>query len=211
MIAKNLEKDENDNESDEEKPKRVDRNRMALVYDSDDEKPNEILDKKMQRDIAEQEKANIKSTTKNTDKNKANSKATDDKEMSRTEKRSSEKFKDFLADDNSKNNGSSKTTLNTPKATSSDAKNDRFSPIASTSSRKRSLLLEATSSEKSRESPLKKAKKEIVYKPFGKLLEGVVLVISGIQNPDRGHIRDKALRLGAKYKPDWDNSCTHLM
>lgn len=190
---------------------------MALMYDSDDEKPNENLEKKLQHDITERERANAKSSTK-VITDKTNLKKTDDKEMSRTEKRASEKFKDFLADDKPKTSGSSSTLVKTPKPTSNDAKiADRFSPVASTSSRKRSLLHEPTQSEKTQESPLKKAKvsapiaKEVVYKPFGKLLEGVVLVISGIQNPDRAHIRDKALRLGAKYKPDWDNTCTHLM
>ena len=48
-------------------------------------------------------------------------------------------------------------------------------------------------------------------KPFRKLLEGVVFTISGIQNPTRGQIREKALSMGAKYKPDWDKSCTHLI
>ncbi|XP_053658071.1 DNA repair protein XRCC1 [Anopheles marshallii] len=54
-------------------------------------------------------------------------------------------------------------------------------------------------------------RKPVRYKPFGKLLENVVLVISGIQNPDRANIRSQALAMGAKYKPDWDSSCTHLI
>lgn len=49
------------------------------------------------------------------------------------------------------------------------------------------------------------------YKPFNKLLENVVLVISGIQNPDRANLRTQALAMGAKYKSDWDASCTHLI
>lgn len=58
----------------------------------------------------------------------------------------------------------------------------------------------------------RKKVKEKVTKPFNKLLEGVTLVISGIKNPDRTELRTKALQMGAKYKPDWDdNSCTHLM
>lgn len=49
------------------------------------------------------------------------------------------------------------------------------------------------------------------YKPFRKLLEGVVLTISGIQNPERGDLRSKALGMGAKYRADWDDTCTHLI
>ncbi|XP_075155589.1 DNA repair protein XRCC1 isoform X2 [Haematobia irritans] len=49
------------------------------------------------------------------------------------------------------------------------------------------------------------------FRPFNRLLNGVVLVISGIQNPDRSALRNKALALGAKYKGDWDDTCTHLI
>lgn len=48
-------------------------------------------------------------------------------------------------------------------------------------------------------------------KPFNRLLEGVVIVLSGFQNPYRSDLRSKALQLGAKYKADWDSTCTHLM
>ncbi|XP_058062646.1 DNA repair protein XRCC1 [Anopheles bellator] len=59
--------------------------------------------------------------------------------------------------------------------------------------------------------PSREESKRVTYKPFYKLLEDVVLVISGIQNPDRGIIRSQALAMGAKYRPDWDSSCTHLI
>lgn len=59
--------------------------------------------------------------------------------------------------------------------------------------------------------PKKEKRSHIRYKPFNELLKGVVLVISGIQNPDRSDLRNKALALGAKYKGDWDSTCTHLM
>jgi len=39
----------------------------------------------------------------------------------------------------------------------------------------------------------------------------VVFVMSGFQNPLRGKLRDKALEMGAQYKPDWGRGCTHLM
>ncbi|GFY50821.1 DNA repair protein XRCC1 [Trichonephila inaurata madagascariensis] len=48
-------------------------------------------------------------------------------------------------------------------------------------------------------------------RPFNKIMERVVFVISGFVNPLRGEIRDKALEMGAKYKGDWDKSCTHLV
>lgn len=54
-------------------------------------------------------------------------------------------------------------------------------------------------------------KKPKMTKPFSQLLDGVVAVLSGFQNPLRSQLRDKLLALGAKYKPDWNASCTHLM
>lgn len=43
-------------------------------------------------------------------------------------------------------------------------------------------------------------------------LKGVIFVLSGFQNPERSTIRDMGLKLGAKYRPAWDeNCCTHLM
>ncbi|XP_030382054.1 DNA repair protein XRCC1 [Scaptodrosophila lebanonensis] len=52
---------------------------------------------------------------------------------------------------------------------------------------------------------------DIQFRPFNQLLRNVVLVISGIQNPDRANLRSKALAMGAKYKADWDADCTHLI
>lgn len=47
--------------------------------------------------------------------------------------------------------------------------------------------------------------------PFTRLMEGVVFVLSGFQNPFRGELREKALEMGAKYRPDWTSDATHLM
>ena len=42
-------------------------------------------------------------------------------------------------------------------------------------------------------------------------MEGVVFVLSGFQNPFRADLRDKALAMGAKYRPDWTADASHLM
>jgi len=42
-------------------------------------------------------------------------------------------------------------------------------------------------------------------------MEGVFFAISGYQNPLRGQIRELGLEMGARYRPDWDSSCTHLV
>lgn len=46
---------------------------------------------------------------------------------------------------------------------------------------------------------------------FNRLMDGVVFVLSGFQNPFRGELREKALEMGAKYRPDWTPDSTHLM
>ncbi|XP_061453139.1 DNA repair protein XRCC1 [Rhineura floridana] len=46
---------------------------------------------------------------------------------------------------------------------------------------------------------------------FQRLLQGTVFVLSGFQNPFRSELRDKALEMGAKYRPDWTPDSTHLI
>ena len=55
------------------------------------------------------------------------------------------------------------------------------------------------------------SRKKKSSKPFERLMEGVTFVLSGFQNPLRGDLRDKAMAMGAKYKPDWGKGCTHLV
>lgn len=54
-------------------------------------------------------------------------------------------------------------------------------------------------------------KKQKITKPFNRLLDDVVVVLSGFQNPLRSQLRDKLQALGATYKPEWNASCTHLV
>ncbi|XP_067304007.1 DNA repair protein XRCC1 [Pseudorasbora parva] len=71
-----------------------------------------------------------------------------------------------------------------------------------------------------RESPKSKPEPKPKPKPkpksaepvaFNRILEGVVFVLSGFQNPFRGELRDKALAMGARYRPDWTPDSTHLI
>lgn len=48
-------------------------------------------------------------------------------------------------------------------------------------------------------------------KPFTSLMDDVVFVMSGYQNPERSNLRDKLVEMGAQYKSDWNPGCTHLM
>jgi len=43
------------------------------------------------------------------------------------------------------------------------------------------------------------------------LMKKVVFVLSGFENPERSNLRDKAIEMGAMYKPDWSKGCTHLV
>ena len=43
------------------------------------------------------------------------------------------------------------------------------------------------------------------------VFSGMTFVISGIQNPERGKLRDAVLEHGGQYSGDWKASCTHLI
>ncbi|CAG7831823.1 unnamed protein product [Allacma fusca] len=68
-----------------------------------------------------------------------------------------------------------------------------------------------TSSAHSTNSSTSSKKKSRQTKQFSKLFEDVVFVMSGFQNPYRASLRTKAVEMGARCKPDWDFSCTHLI
>ncbi|KAK1358271.1 DNA-repair protein XRCC1 [Heracleum sosnowskyi] len=46
---------------------------------------------------------------------------------------------------------------------------------------------------------------------FSKLLEGVIFVLSGFVNPERGVLRSRAMEMGAEYQADWNSNCTLLV
>ncbi|KAL8122995.1 DNA-repair protein XRCC1 [Apium graveolens] len=46
---------------------------------------------------------------------------------------------------------------------------------------------------------------------FSKLLEGVVFVLSGFINPERGVLRSRAMEMGAEFQADWNSKCTLLV
>ena len=48
-------------------------------------------------------------------------------------------------------------------------------------------------------------------KPFNALMDDVVFVMSGYQNPERSTLRDKLTEMGGEYRSDWNPGCTHLM
>ncbi|XP_014501506.1 DNA-repair protein XRCC1 [Vigna radiata var. radiata] len=57
----------------------------------------------------------------------------------------------------------------------------------------------------------KSSASSLEFKSFNKLLEGVVFVLSGFVNPERGMLRSRAMEMGAQYQPDWNSDCTLLV
>ncbi|XP_045479607.1 DNA repair protein XRCC1 [Harmonia axyridis] len=165
------------------------RNRNELFYTEDEEKADDKIDKLIEQRNAEKQKP--LEEPKNTPilKNKM-----------KKEKEEKSKINTPSKDQasSSRQEKEEKTKVNTP------LKDQAGSSRQEKDSNKRKL---PNTPEKSP----KRMKPTKITKPFGKLLEDVVLVISGIQNPDRATLRSEILEMGARYKPDWDNTCTHLV
>ncbi|EAT45954.1 AAEL002782-PA, partial [Aedes aegypti] len=225
-----------DDDDDEEVAKKpLNRNRDSLLYDKDDDKPNEKLEKKMAEDRARvQREKDVK------DKDKRD-RSLAEKKPKAAHDTSAAKFKDFLFEDPS-TAGKGESPVRTS-SSQEKRRRSRSPPTAEKPKHKRQDQHDESKSEDKKkrpsDSPARKAdpsikertdsskkqakhhlsadeeegdrRKPPTYKPFNKLLEHVVLVISGIQNPDRANLRNQALAMGAKYKSDWDSSCTHLI
>ncbi|XP_055603108.1 DNA repair protein XRCC1 [Uranotaenia lowii] len=223
-----------DDDDDAEIIKPKNRNSDSILYNKEDDESNEKLEKKLAQDRMRLQRE--KDARK--DKDRKDRSLTEKKEKSHDT--SSSKFKNFLFDDSppstpnkeaqsekalkdkhvvsnkseqrtSRELNSTKKTSNleaTPEIrkrhSSANTSSSERNPQGSSVSKKQRLQL-------SSDDESSKQKKPAQYKPFNKLLENVILVISGIQNPDRANLRTQALALGAKYKSDWDSSCTHLI
>ncbi|XP_036414573.1 LOW QUALITY PROTEIN: DNA repair protein XRCC1 [Colossoma macropomum] len=104
--------------------------------------------------------------------------------------------------------GSPQAGSGTPRTKPSTA----HTPSPSTARGKTASSDQKTPEKKPESKPKPKARpKPAETVPFNKILEGVVFVLSGFQNPFRGELREKALAMGAKYRPDWTPDSTHLI
>lgn len=181
-------------DSSDEDPKptlKPNRNRTSgLVYEDEDDEPNERLQKKIDKDKERKEK-----------EQKTPKLVKRDKSPPRSDSKTS-KFSSFIDDDEP----STSSRHRSPSRSSS--KPSFSSSSSSKKSQKKSPRKDKEPEKKSNSSP---PKASVTYKPFHKLLEGVVFAFSGYVNPERGILRQKALDMGAKYRPDWDSSCSHLM
>lgn len=208
--------------------KPLDRNRASLLFGDDDEdvKDAEVNAKKQRlskhleadkdRRRLEQEKEREsrkkKSSRHSLDKSiskedkppakehnsssREKSTAKEEKEQLRKEERSHSKEEKSRRKEKSKHDHRSSDTSNSKESSRPTAQKRHSSPtaVAVTPAKKQKIVDTA-----------------IQYRPLNQLLKGVVLVISGIQNPDRADLRSKAVALGAKYKADWGSGCTHLI
>nr|CAH7731728.1 unnamed protein product [Callosobruchus chinensis] len=167
------------------------RNRNELLYSKDEEEPNERIDKLIEKKLKELKKKEEEQAEKKKDEKKVSDKKENQKAANKDKTESGHSTTNQNKDTpgTSKNNG--------------DNIKERDKHRDSAENKRR---LEDT-----RDRTKNKKARTLTKKPFYKLLEGVVFVISGIPNPDRSEIRSKALEMGAKYKPDWDSSCTHLI
>lgn len=197
--------------SDDDEPKvqakpKHNRNRLTgLVYEEEDDEPNDKLQKKLDKDKAAKDKEKEQKTPKLFVQRS--------KTPPKTESQKS-KFSSFISDDPP---ASSSRSPKVPSKSSSSSSNDKrpsstsHNKHSSSSSDKKPSSSSSSPKKSPRGSEKKSSSKTVTYKAFSKLLEGVVFAFSGYVNPERGVLRQKALDMGAKYRPDWDSSCTHLM
>ncbi|XP_050068947.1 DNA repair protein XRCC1 [Anopheles maculipalpis] len=239
-VAKQRPKPQAFQDSDEEKvskPTKTNRNDESVLYDAEDDKPAKKLNESViglqvrnDTGVARRESNTPKSDTKNASKigSTSSSKFQDFLNLTGPERES--KWNSHSTAEVKKSQHNSPSQLDrkkTPTKTEDQARpplSIEKQPVPS-SKRLSSPTRGSPVSKHDAASPTTKkpkltivdddsdveVKKSVQYKPFGKLLENVVLVISGIVNPDRANIRSQALAMGAKYKPDWDGSCTHLI
>ncbi|BFZ00118.1 hypothetical protein BsWGS_03157 [Bradybaena similaris] len=130
--------------------------------------------------------------------------------------------KNFAPSSKTVDPSSSKVTTkgNTASKDDKDAEEDEEGDVpVKTPLKRKSTSLSSVSSSSSTamgdKSALKRTKTEpatpSAAKSFTQLMDGVVFVLSGFQNPYRSQLRDQALEMGAKYRPDWGRDCTHLV
>ncbi|KAM4567474.1 DNA repair protein XRCC1 isoform 2-T3 [Fundulus diaphanus] len=108
--------------------------------------------------------------------------------------------------------GSPETKATTPKYKQSPVGTPSPSTAKASSAQKSAEKKKKESQPKPEPKPNPKTKSKSEQQvPFNRILEGVVFVLSGFQNPFRGELREKALEMGAKYRTDWTPDSTHLI
>lgn len=163
----------------------VSRNRDALLYADDETAPNDKIDAIINKKNEEMKKRKLDEE--------------DEESKKKDKKIKKDKRCDMLdvsgTSTNGHTNNDKKDTPNKKDKTPVSKKNIEKKKDSNTEEKQKIVV----------------NKKKKIGKPFNELLNGVTLVISGIQNPERANIRSQSMAMGAKYKADWDKNCTHLM
>eukprot|EP00794_Sanderia_malayensis_P011119 gene11119-12289_t len=123
-------------------------------------------------------------------------------EMTSLSEQRSNSFAKKIQSEASKRKNEDNESDSTNKTSSSLKKN--CSQVASTKAKESTMP--PSKKVKVAEKPRKNRKR-----PFHQLLRKVVFALSGFKNPERGNLRDKAVAMGAEYRPDWGPGCTHLI
>ncbi|XP_053693057.1 DNA repair protein XRCC1 [Sabethes cyaneus] len=231
---------DDDDDEEEGLPKLLNRNRDSLLYDKEDDKPNPKLEKRLMEERSRQEREKLAKESKeqrdrliaekkeklhDTSSSKFKDFLVDKPACSISSPETSSRPSKQSSTPNKTDN---QRTVPKSVHERNNSKEDRMHDGEEKERKKRSSDTFIGSSKGEDRSGVKRPrrqqsdteneydkteskKRNPTYKPFNKLLENVVLVISGIQNPDRANLRSQALAMGAKYKSDWDSSGTHLI
>nr|XP_023023307.1 DNA repair protein XRCC1 isoform X1 [Leptinotarsa decemlineata] len=191
-------------EEGEEQP-RKDRNRTGLFYSEDDDKPNEKIDRIIKKKKEEDE------AKKNKDEGRKQSAELNIWGLPKVKTKDDEREEDVRRDKDGEKAKKKVKDATPAKGSKQKEVSNHDSPSTSKQNESKRDLKRKLQEDTTKEDTKKKKMNIPVTKPYERLLEGITIVVSGIQNPDRAMLRTTALSMGAKYKPDWDSSCTHLI
>ncbi|TKY48131.1 DNA-repair protein XRCC1 [Spatholobus suberectus] len=109
------------------------------------------------------------------------------------------------------NNGSKRNLPSWTSSRENEGENSAKKPTLDGKGEKSSECETPKKSKVQNENGGKSSASSLESKSFNKLLEGVVFVLSGFVNPERGMLRSRAMEMGAEYQPDWNSNCTLLV
>lgn len=179
---------------------KLNRNRDSLLYDDEDDRPNERLDKLLEKDKKAKE-LEKEHQSKQAQKIKLNKESHKTKLTKEHQAHNQESVPSAVK--RKRDEPTVVTNANTPKKNTNNTGNKTSTPSI------KGNLSDASTSKHTHKLNTPAVQKQ--YKSFNKLFEKVVFVLSGFENPLRSNLRTKALEMGATYQPNWNDRCTHLI
>lgn len=195
---------------------KLNRNREALLYNEEDDCSNERLNKLLERDqnakLMEKERLAKEAQKMKLAKEAEKSKLSRESQSTSFEPKKAKKNESQSYDSSPIDNKRFKKNENHTMATNNSSTKKTNTIIGPSTSKgeleNKPMKTSAHSSKALKNDGAIKQKK---YKPFNKLFENVVFVLSGFENPLRSNLRTRALEMGATYQPNWNDRCTHLI